>query len=57
MPADQLERKDIMVEVVTVLVHAIVTTQAVIAEREQMHLRKDNIHFTVAVLAGDRVEG
>ncbi len=46
-----------MIEVVAVTVDAIMAGQTIRPERQDMCLGEDNIHLTVAVVAGVRCEG
>ena len=46
-----------MIEIITIFIHAIVTDQAIRPKGQDMRLGEDNIHLTVAGLAGVGIEG
>lgn len=56
MPAGDLERKLIMIEIRDQAIDAIVTSETIGAKRQRMCRHKDHIHFAVTGIAGGQVE-
>ena len=52
MPAGQIKCEYGMVEIISELIHSIMTGKAICPEGQGMRLGEDNVHFAVAVLAG-----
>jgi len=57
MFASQIKCEYGMVEIISELIHSIMTGKAICPEGQGMRLGEDNVHFTVAVLAGVGCEG
>ena len=57
MFASQLKRELIMIKVVAVAINTIMAGQTICPERQDMCLGEDNIHLTVAAVAGVGCEG